>query len=178
MDETQFKFALAAIVAFVAMFFDLRTGKIPNKLTFPAMLTGILYNLLLHRSFAAMGWSTLACLLGILFYFPFAAIGAVGFGDVKLLGAIGTISGSPMHIFTVWLFSMAYGFIQAIIVIYMNYGTKSLGVLYALYKTGAYKHRTIQMENTSEATKNNVKYRIGVSIALAALTACFKVYRW
>lgn len=78
--------AIGASLAAAA--FDLRARKIPNRLTCPAFLGGLIYALL------AGGWSGLAdgvlgsILLALPFILLFAFAGG-GAGDAKMMGAIG-----------------------------------------------------------------------------------------
>lgn len=102
-----------SIAAFAAVW-DLRTRKIPNWLTFPAMLLGI----------GVMTWqnglpglisSIGGLLLGVALLFLFFLIGGMGAGDVKLLGAIGALQGGHFVWFTFLYGAVAGGVIAAVI---------------------------------------------------------------
>ena len=80
------------LVALVGAVVDVRQGRIPNWLTYPAMAMGIL----LRWSF--FGWRGLVsalsgCLLAGGVVFLFYAVRAMGAGDVKLVAAIGSLLG-------------------------------------------------------------------------------------
>ncbi len=81
----------AVAVAAAASFTDLKTRKIPNKLTFSAMLAGMVFNLVLF-GFKGLAGSFLGILMGFA-AFLFFAIGALKAGDVKLYMAIGAFTG-------------------------------------------------------------------------------------
>lgn len=81
----------AVAVAAAASFTDLKTRKIPNKLTFSAMLAGLACNLVLF-GFKGLTGSLLGILMGFA-AFIFFAIGALKAGDVKLYMAIGAFTG-------------------------------------------------------------------------------------
>lgn len=81
----------AVAVAAAASFTDLKTRKIPNKLTFSAMLAGLVLNLVLF-GFKGLTGSFLGILMGFA-AFIFFAIGALKAGDVKLYMAIGAYTG-------------------------------------------------------------------------------------
>ena len=72
--------------------FDARERRIPNKITFMGIIVGLLFNLITG------GWTGLlnsffGLLAGIaIFFIPFA-VGGMGAGDVKLMGAIGALMG-------------------------------------------------------------------------------------
>lgn len=80
--------AIAFFVSLLGGIHDLLTRRIPNWLTFPAMLAAL----------AAQGWyfgvgglanGVLGLALGFVLYFPIHALGHMGAGDVKLLMAVG-----------------------------------------------------------------------------------------
>ena len=81
----------AVAVAAAASITDLKTRKIPNKLTFSAMLAGLACNLVLF-GFKGLTGSFLGILMGFA-AFIFFAIGALKAGDVKLYMAIGAFTG-------------------------------------------------------------------------------------
>lgn len=81
----------AVAVAAAASITDLKTRKIPNKLTFSAMLAGLACNLILF-GFKGLIGSFLGILMGFA-AFIFFAIGALKAGDVKLYMAIGAFTG-------------------------------------------------------------------------------------
>ncbi|AJS59828.1 A24 family peptidase [Paenibacillus sp. IHBB 10380] len=104
--------ALLVIVAFIT---DVRTMKIPNKLTIPAMASGMLYQIINAgwEGFLFSGKGFLAG-FGILLFMYW--MGAVGAGDVKLFGGIGTWTGV---LFTVqaMLYSILYASLIGIIIL-------------------------------------------------------------
>lgn len=101
-------FIVLCPVLLAAAVVDVRTGRVPNWLTLPAILIG----LLLHAGagLAEGGWGGLqeglaASGLGLLAAFvPFAVIffaGGIGGGDVKLMTAVGALGASwPMVLST------------------------------------------------------------------------------
>jgi prepilin peptidase CpaA len=83
---------LSAIVALTAGVTDARWRRIPNWLTYPSVLAGIL----LHTIDA--GWhglrlSLLGAALGLGLLLPFVLIRSLGGGDWKLIGALGALFG-------------------------------------------------------------------------------------
>ncbi|MGX8703339.1 MAG: A24 family peptidase [Lachnospiraceae bacterium] len=87
----------ALLLAATAAFFDLRTEKIPNWLTFSGFLAGIGLSCLLFPDGFIQGF--LGSLLGaglpfLLLFLPFC-LRMIGAGDVKLLMALGAFAGWP-----------------------------------------------------------------------------------
>ncbi len=117
-------FALLAIVTITALVIDVRTQKIPNKLTLPAILVGFAWaaawgamspettggvGAMLHES--AMGFG-----LGLFGYALIVALGPLGGGDVKLMAAVGAISASWQVVFSATIYACLTMLVLAIIV--------------------------------------------------------------
>src|SRR6202521_4935713 len=83
---------LPALLALVAGWTDWRSRRIPNWLTVPGLLVGVLLNGI------AAGWpglksSLLGAGLGLLVLLPFVFLRSLGAGDWKLAGALGAFVG-------------------------------------------------------------------------------------
>jgi prepilin peptidase CpaA len=80
------------VVAVVSAITDLWKGKIYNAVTYPAVLVGVALQLGLHGApgllLALAGFA-----VGFVPAFLLFALGGMGGGDVKLLGAVGAIAG-------------------------------------------------------------------------------------
>ena len=98
MDWQQFLLAhwevkLVTVVLIVAAYIDGKQLKVPNWITFPMVLSGLLYHSVAFGwagagdSLNGIGWG-LICLL------PLYAIGGMGAGDVKLMAGIGAWLGA------------------------------------------------------------------------------------
>lgn len=79
-------FALA--IGALACVTDLRSARIPNLLTFSALAAALLFHGL-APSGSGLPAALLGVLAGLLVFFPFFALGAMGAGDVKLMAALG-----------------------------------------------------------------------------------------
>jgi prepilin peptidase CpaA len=106
--------AILLILVIVAAVWDIRSRRIPNWLT----LSGVL------AAFAAHTWlgggvGALLSLKGLgvamLIYFPLYALRGMGAGDVKLMAAVGALTGAG-NWFGVFLFTAMIGAVIAIIV--------------------------------------------------------------
>jgi len=99
--------AVAVVWAAVAAFWDLRTKRIPNWLTLPAILLGLAVNAVLSGA-AGLWASFLGTAVGAaLLLVPFA-MGGMGAGDVKMLAAVGAIAG-PRVVFHSFLYGAIAG---------------------------------------------------------------------
>lgn len=97
------RFLVPLLAGCVAMHWDWRESKIPNRLTVPVAIAGLLFQLV------TSGWSGLADgLLGFLIGFGLLLIlfllGGGGGGDVKWMAAIGAWLG-PRHL--LWVFVLS-----------------------------------------------------------------------
>ncbi len=133
---------LAAIaVAAVACGFDLRTRRIPNVLTLGAAFAAIVFSVATRGSAGVVtaggGW-----LLGVVLFFPFFALGGMGAGDVKLLGAIGAWLG-PQAVLQVALCSAIAGGVFAVAVAlqtgYLRQALRNLKTLLTVWFTTGLK---------------------------------------
>jgi prepilin peptidase CpaA len=85
-------YQLALLVAALASVADLRTRRIPNLLTFGATLCAIVLQTSTDGT-RGLGLSLAGWLVGVAIFFPVFALGGMGAGDVKLVGALGACLG-------------------------------------------------------------------------------------
>ena len=121
------------IVLLIAVVTDLRSSRIPNWLTFPAM------------GFALAGHAWLGSMHGVLFslaglgtglglFLLIYLAGGIGAGDVKLMAAIGAFVGVYGVLSCAWL-AMVVGGVYAIAAMCYQWGLASAGqrLVYAAY---------------------------------------------
>jgi prepilin peptidase CpaA len=166
--DTYFIFLLAVVII-TAAYLDIRSGKIPNLLTYPTMLVAVIYHSI------ASGWdglffSSTGLMLGIgLLVIPYM-MGGMGAGDVKLLGAAGSILG-PKGVFMSCLLSAVAGGIYAafLLVLYRRqlrpFIERWLTTLKALILSG----RLIYLRPDKKAKAPKLRY----GVAIAAGTICY-----
>jgi prepilin peptidase CpaA len=101
-------------IVFVAALWDIATRRIPNALTFGAALAALLVHGYMAgwsgAGYAAAGWAA-----GVALFFPVFALGGMGAGDVKLLGAVGAWLG-PIGAVWVALYSGIAGGVLGLVV--------------------------------------------------------------
>lgn len=109
---------LLGILASVAAVYDIRFRRIPNWLVLAGLIAGLVWNLLADTShmFTGLGHWSAGLGLGFILYFPLYLLRARGAGDVKLLAAVGAISG-PGNCFWIFLLTAVLGGIIALLVL-------------------------------------------------------------
>ena len=159
MTASRIVFLIAVLVftAFAA-FLDIRTRKIPNKLTVPMCLAGLVYQI------AFFQWSGLGTALagfgtgfGILFLLWM--IGTAGGGDVKLLGALGPWFGAALTLKVLFCS-----------LIFVTVGTFGVVVL-ALLSNGLRKTKSqyLRKDTAAETSDQRQKRRVMAFAAPVAL---------
>jgi len=108
-------FAGCAVLVVTAFITDIKSMKIPNMLTIPAMICGILYHLM------DSGWSGVlftgkGLLVGFGILLVMYWMGAVGAGDVKLFGGIGAWTGTLFTIQSL-LYSVLFAGLIGIVIL-------------------------------------------------------------
>lgn len=91
MNEPHLQIILATVLL-TAVATDLRSCRIPNWLTFPAMASGLVTHTLLNGQ-AGLILSLEGLGLGSGFFLIFYLMGGMGAGDVKLMAAVGSFMG-------------------------------------------------------------------------------------
>ncbi len=98
----------------VSVYTDQKSGKVLNKITFPAMLCGIILACL-DNGMKGLADSLSGMAIGLaLFIIPFI-MGLLGAGDVKLLMAVGALLG-PNMTFQSFLFGSLFGGLMSLFV--------------------------------------------------------------
>ncbi len=160
---------LALLLA--ALIFDLTRKKIPNFLTFPAILWGLLAHTITGGPEGLL-FSVYGLLSGLaVFFIPFM-LGGMGGGDVKLLGAVGALKGLQF-VFQAAIFTAFCGGVLA--VIYLIYNRQLFRILKKLLACAAVPLLTLLYFKF----RNPCFYRLSISLSSATSTgthAAEKVY--
>jgi prepilin peptidase CpaA len=159
----------AAAVAVTAAVVDVREHRIPNWLTYPAILLGIL----LRGSL--LGWQGLCsavagCLLAGGIVFVFYLVRAMGAGDVKLLAAIGSLLGPHLAVVVLVATAIAGGILALIYVFTRRrFGVtlRNVGAVLIFHSwSGLKAHPELNLDNPSA-----LRMPYGLAIAAGTLYA-------
>ncbi len=104
---------LLGILVAIAAVFDIRFRRIPNWLVLAGIIVGCIWNVY-YSGWTGLGRSAAGLGLGFFLYFPLYLIRARGAGDVKLLAAVGAITG-PMNCLWIFLTTAIVGGIIAVL---------------------------------------------------------------
>ena len=93
--------------------------KVPNWLTFPMVISGLIYGSFCTGSFewAGLGWSLVGTAVGLALLLPAYAIGGMGAGDVKLLAGVGAWVGGTTTFYAFCVSAIIGGVIALVMVI-------------------------------------------------------------
>jgi len=159
---------LLVVVLLAAAALDYKIRKVPNIITFPAILYGISLGLF-HGAYIGLTSSFLGLLLGIaLLSIPYA-MGGIGAGDLKLLGAIGALKG-PVFVFESFLGAAIIGGLMAVgRMAFIIKGPDTM-ILRDSIKSVYYSGALSVIELPENALKGSIPYAVAISGgAVAAL---------
>ncbi|WP_299979371.1 prepilin peptidase [Desulfobacula sp.] len=155
-----------SVILLSAGIIDYKKQKIPNYLTFPTVITALIYHFFLN-GMSGVWFSLGGTFTGIaLLIIPYA-MGGMGAGDVKLLGAIGSFVGYISVVY-VFLFTALFGGIYAVLVLVWhekslkNFLKKACHTVLSVVLTKGYKMESVESDN-----KSNIKPRLCYGIAIA-----------
>jgi prepilin peptidase CpaA len=155
-----------------AVILDVRYRKIPNILTFPAMLAGMAYYTLTN-GVTGLLFSLGGLAAGLAVLIVFFLMRAMEAGDAKLMGAIGALSGTHAVLNSA-LFTMVAGGVYALILLLFRYSACK-EVLSRLFLQLNYLMRTGKLVATSLKNRPN-EPKLCYAVAIAAGT--FFVLGW
>jgi prepilin peptidase CpaA len=122
------------VVLTLAAAFDLKEQRIPNALTLPVMAFSIIYFIYLNGLDGFLH-STGGLLLGLALLLPVYIIGGMGAGDVKLMGAVGSVLG-PQGVFVAFLYSAIAGGAYALFILARSKALSRTACRYGLMLKG------------------------------------------
>ncbi len=152
----------AGTVMTAAVVSDLRRGLIPNSLTYPAAVAGLLLHCIGGESVVAgMRESLFGLALGFSVLFLAYMFGGIGGGDVKLAGALGAITGLSTTTLGLLYMGLLGGLIALSIMIWKGKLFASLGRMGRFFFTALIP--VLKTEMPKE--ENSDSFPLGVAIA-------------
>jgi prepilin peptidase CpaA len=157
---------LAVVLAALAGWMDWRSRRIPNWLTVPGVVVGIL------TSSLAWGWrgtkdSVLGALLGLALLLPFVLVRSLGAGDWKLVGALGAFLG-PGRLVTVLLAAILVAGAMAVILIVYKHrvreALRNMGHMLMALFTLRLPGQEVSLDNPE-----SLKVPFGVAVAVTVI---------
>ena len=107
------------IVILICLITDLRERKIYNKVVLPAAAAGIILNTA-HQGLPGLRTSITGLLAGVLIFIVPFALGGLGAGDVKLLGAVGALKGPLFALYTALATALIGGVIAILVLLWQS----------------------------------------------------------
>ncbi len=156
----------SAVMATV-MVADLRAGRIPNKLTYPAAVAGLVLHLGAAVQDPGMAWwsglrdSAAGFALGFVVLFLGFMFGGIGGGDVKACAALGALSGLGTTIYGLLYMGLLGGMIALSIMIWKGKLLASLGNMARFFFTALIPGLHTEMPKE----ENSDPFPLGVAIA-------------
>lgn len=159
---------LATALAVAAAVTDLARHRIPNRLTYPALVLGLVVALWPAAASApALGSALLGLLVGGGLALSLFVSGSLGGGDVKLLAALGLLLGLPL-IVDVLFYTLIYG---AAVSLAMLLWRRRIGEL--LQGLLAFLVAAACPNSTPAVPPSDLKMPLGFAIGVACLTTIY-----
>jgi prepilin peptidase CpaA len=153
--------------------YDIKYRRIPNFLTYPAVLIGLTCHSYIS-GFNGLRFSLLGIFTGTgLLIFPYL-LGKMGAGDAKLLGAVGSFIGAK-GIFILFLFTAIAGGIYALLIIIL-YKSKNNGILKNFYYNCVNYVVTRKFVSFENAEDVRQRPKLCYGLAIAAGTGIFIIF--
>ena len=124
-------YAALAAVAVIATYTDLRTRRIPNWLTLPAILFGFALGFATDGGPGVLASLGTVALCGGVFLVLFL-LGGMGAGDVKMMSAVAAIASWPMSVYALMYTALAGGLLAFGVLIFRGRLGNTLGRMFSL----------------------------------------------
>ncbi|MBU8914609.1 A24 family peptidase [Bacillus sp. FJAT-29953] len=158
---------ILGIVLIICLITDIKSRKILNKVTIPAIILGFAYSVITN-GFQGLLFSGKGFLVGlILLLIPFI-LGGMGAGDVKLMAAIGALMGTEF-VFYSFIYTALIGGVIGLLLIIKNKGFITL-VKSSLFNL-LFLRSNLGEIIISQDKKGSVSFPYGVAIVLGTLCA-------
>jgi prepilin peptidase CpaA len=157
----------AVAVACVGALWDVFTYRIPNFVTYPAILAGILAHLI-GEGPTGLLWGALGALLGGGFFLLLYLLRTIGAGDVKLMAAVGAFAGPGASLEIMLYAAIAGGILALAVAIYKRRLRRTVTNVVDLVRfhaaVGAEVHPSLNLDNPEA-----LRFAYGVAIFAGTL---------
>jgi prepilin peptidase CpaA len=154
-----------SLLLILATVFDLRQQRIPNAITLPIIVSALIYFVILD-GLSGFTHSAGGLFLGLALLLPVYIIGGMGAGDVKLMGAVGSILG-PYAVFTAFLYSAILGGVYAMVVLARNKALSQTASRYGMMLRGYLVTGQLIYIPTHESKLPLLCYGLAISLGTA-----------
>jgi prepilin peptidase CpaA len=166
----------AVLVALAGAVVDVRGARIPNRLTYTALVTALLLRAALLGESGLKSGATGMLISGGLFLLLFA-LGAMGGGDMKLMAAVGAWVGSTQVLTLILASAIAGGVLAVGRMIFGNTVGPTLRntmhLIHYLLASGLQPHPELNVQSSGSQ-----RVPFGVAIAVGALTCAGNAIWW
>ena len=158
------------VLVLCAAFFDARTRRIPNWLTVSGVLAGLALNTFLYPGMSGFWFALKGLGLAFGVYLALHLLRAMGAGDVKLMAAVGSITGAG-NWFAIFLLTAVAGGILAILVSIVKgrLGKTLFNVGFILSEMKSLRPAYLKNEELDVKSDKGVRMPHGVVIAVGTL---------
>lgn len=143
---------------------DLKTQKIPNLITYPMMLFGLVFHGV-SNGLVGLGFSAGGLIVGTGFFLIPYLLGGMGAGDAKLMGGAGAILGST-GVIVAAVFSVLIGLVYAIALLWIHrdFGRSFLKRSWLTYKTFLITRQWVPIPARKEEKQPVLCYAVPIAI--------------
>lgn len=147
---------LLMMLSLAALYTDIKSFKIPNKLNLTFIIIGLLFNSLMGNfKYSIIG------LLFPMILFPLFALRMIGAGDIKLFCAIGSIVTFP-NIINVMVYSIVLNGVIAVILLIIRKEFKIFSKLFNWLKLCVFSHNIMPYQTLDNRSKTAFRYAYGI----------------
>lgn len=158
--------AAAVLVAAIAGWTDARSRRIPNWLTVPGLVVGVVMNTIFNGT-SGLKTSLLGVMVGLGLLLPFVLVRSLGAGDWKLVGALGAFVGPALLADLLLLSVFVAGLMAVVLIIYkgrVRETLRNIGHILVSLVTFQLPHTRVSLDNPDA-----LKVPYGVALALTVV---------